>query len=676
MIGCGLLIPQVQINYDLARYLPESSQSNRGIDVMNQQFSYSGTAQVMVEDVSLSQAAAIKQQLLAIPGISSVLWLDDLSDLTIPLEYQPQSLVENYYRQSCALYTVTFDEDDYNLQTGKALTDIRQTLAEETVHISGSAEESRVVRETVAGEMGHIMIWVVPICILILLVISNSWLEPLLYLSVIGVAILINMGTNIIFDSVSFITFSMSAVIQLAVSMDYSIFLSHRYDEERANGLEVRQAVLKASKASFSAVASSALTTICGFSALIFMEYGIGADIGLVLAKGVFFSFLCVILLLPILLQLFAKQIDRTHHRSFIHFNSGFCRTVVRLRWPLLAIALLFIVPAYFGQLEVDFLYGDSSGTSSGGQVSQEKDAIEQVFGVSAQMALLIPNGDISNEQKLTEDLENLSFVKSVQSVVKLADPAIPRALLPQALLDNFVGEQYSRIILNATTVEEDPAMFAAVQQLRDTAAHYYGSDYYLVGKAASISDIRDSVQVDIRETNTVSMLAVAAIILIAFRSLLLPVILVAAIQSAIFINMAVPYFLGQPLVFIGYLIVGSLQLGATIDYAILMASRYLEARTTMPKKEAAAEAIARSGVSVLTSGLILTTAGLAEAYLSSLPSISSIGMLIGRGALLSAVMVLLILPALLLIFDKPIQLLTLKAQFHSAKPTGRRHHA
>ncbi|MEG2212678.1 MAG: MMPL family transporter [Clostridiales bacterium] len=473
------------------------------------------------------------------------------------------------------------------------------------------------------------------------------------------------MGTNIIFHQVSFITFSMAAVIQLAVSMDYSIFLSHRYDEERAKGLTVRQSIMTACKASFAAVSSSAMTTICGFSALIFMQYGIGADIGLVLAKGVFLSFVCVMLLLPVLLVLFAGLIERTRHRSFIHFSPAFCKIVVKLRWVLLAAGVLLVIPAYLGQLNVDFLYGDSSGTGSGDQMSREKEAIEDVFGISAQMVLLMPNGDIVAEQELVADLEQTPGVKSVQAVVNLADPAIPRELLPTALLDNFVGSEYGRIIVNVTTVTENPAMFTVVEKIRAAAAAYYGDRYYLVGKAASIADIRDSVQVDIRETNIISMVAVGVIILLVFRSLLLPVLLVAVIQSAIYINMAVPFFLGQPLVFIGYLIVGSLQLGATIDYAILMASRYIEARAVLPKKEAAAEAIGRSGISVLTSGLILTTAGLAEAYLSALPSISSIGMLIGRGALLSACMVLVILPALLIIFDRPLQILTLKTNFY-----------
>ena len=668
MLATGLLIPKVKINYDLAKYLPEDSAVNIGINTLNQEFAYSGNAQLMVENISISEAALLEQRLESIAGISEVLWLDDIADISKPLPYLDDDLVKSYYQEGNALFTLTFDEDDYSLVTGNALESIRSELADYTIHVCGNAEESRIVRQTVANEMGQIMIWVIPICILILLVISRSWLEPLLYLSVIGVAVVVNMGTNIVFDYVSFITFSMTAVIQLAVSMDYSIFLCHRYDEERAKGLDVFPAIVTASKQSFAAIAASALTTICGFSALIFMQYGIGADIGLVLAKGVFWSFLSVILLLPVLLLIFAKAIDKTRHRTLINFSPRLCRNIVRLRLPLLILAICIVIPAYFGQLEVDFLYGDSSGTGSGDELGREKAAIENSFGVASQMVLLIPNGDIMAEKELADDLLKLDCVDSVQAIVTLADPTIPRQLLPTALIDNFVGENYGRMILNVNTVNENAAMFASVVQLRATVAAHYGDSYHLIGKSASISDIRDSVQVDIRQTNAISMLAVALIILISFRSLLLPVILVAAILGAIFINMAIPYFLGEPLVFIGYLIVSSLQLGATIDYAILMASRYTEARLTMDKKAAAAEAIARSGISVLTSGLILTTAGLAEAYLSELPSISSIGMLIGRGALLSALMVLLVLPALLMAFDKPTTLLTLRSKHQ--KPT------
>lgn len=672
VLCAALMIPLVTVNYDLAKYLPEGSKSRVALERMQDVFGYDGMALLMAEDIAVNEALAIKAQLEAIDGVSSVMWLDDVADLSQPLSHIDGALRESYYQDNCALFTLNFSEDNYSLRTGEALLSARALAADYNPALYGAAEESRDMRSQVKNEFVHIMLVIVPVCLLILVLISTSWFEPLLYIFVIFVAVVINMGTNLLFDSVSFIIFSMGAAIQLAVSMDYSLFLTHRFEEERAAGRGLRDAIIQATKKTFPAITSSAMTTIAGFAALAFMEYGIGRDIGFVLAKGVLLSLLAVLLFLPPLLYVCHGLIERSRHRTLLQVSARLGRALTAPRHLFLALMLLLVIPSYFGQLNTDFLYGDSSGSSAAGQIAEEKARITAHFPLNDQVAVMFPDGDIAAETALADALRESPYVDSVQGLVTLADPTIPRAILPAAVTENFVADGWGRMIVYVNTVEENAQMFACVAHIEACAAAYY-DDYHIVGKAASIVDIRDSVRLDINKTMGVSMGAVALIILLTFRSLILPVLLIAVIQSAIYINMAVPYFLGEPLVFIGYLVVSSLQLGATIDYAILLASRYMEARRSMPPRQAVAEAAHRAGLSVSTSGLILAVAGFAEAKLSGMAAISTIGLLIGRGALLSTGLVLLALPALLTTFDAPIRWLTLRPRFLRKEKQRRR---
>ena len=660
---CGALVPFVSINYDLTKYLPEESESRVSLDLLKSEFAYQGMAILMAEDITIAEALALEEQMEAIDGVSSVLWLDDVADLSQPLSFLDEEDIDTYYKDGNALFTLNFTEDNYSLVTGDALAKARELAEDYHPAIYGTAEENLNSRSQLIQETINIMLVILPICLLILIAISTSWVEPILYLFVICIAVLINMGTNLLFDSVSFLIFSMGAALQLAVSMDYSLFLTHRFAEERRKGAAVRDAIILATKKTFPAVAASALTTIAGFSALALMQYGIGRDIGFVLAKGILFSFLAVIFFLPPLLLRCHKLIDRTKHRALIVITPRMAKIITAPRYLFLVLSLLIIIPCFLGQLNTEFLYGDSSGSATAGQIVDEKARLEEVFPLNDEIVILVPKGNAAAESILAETLEESPYIDTVQAMITLADPALPRSMLPDSLLEHFESENYSRMILYVNTVQESDAMFDCVDYIKTSCQSYY-DEFYLVGKAASIADIKESVRMDISSTMLCSMAAVALIILLTFRSLIIPVLLVTVIQSAIYINMAVPYFLDQPLVFIGYLIVSSLQLGATIDYAILMASRYIEARATMLPRQAVIEAVHRAGISVLTSALILMAAGLAEAMLSSMEAISAIGLLIGRGAFLSLTTVLLVLPGMLVLFDRPIRLLTWRSKF------------
>ena len=660
MVAASLvMIPMVQVNYDLSEYLPEESTTKQAITVLEEQFSYPGTASVMVEDVSLQEAAAIKKSIEGVENVSAVLWLDSVADLNQPLEFIDQAYLDAYYKDGAALFTVEFSEGSYSLNTGAALEEIR-TVTDKPMYITGAAEENRNMNGVMSQEIATIVMVVIPLCILILILASSTWIEPFILLFVIGVSIVINMGTNLFFGEVSFITHGMAAILQLAMSMDYSLFLMHRYLEERKKTDRVYDAVVTATKASVSSIAASSLTTVAGFLALVFMQYSIGADLGLVLAKGIVISFFSVIILTPIIIVTFHKAIEKSAHRQLMPQFGKLGRGVLKSRWVIIGVVLVLSVPCFLAQNNNAFLYGDSSGSSAQGEVAVAKQKVEDTFGISNPVILLVPNDSVAKETQLANELEGLDAVGSVQALATMADPAIPRDMVPKAVQDMFVSEDYSRMIVSLNIDGESNATFAAVEEIQAAAQRYYPDQWLAAGTSTSVLDIKDTVSQDIMVVNLFSILAVGLIILLIQRSVSIPVILVFVIEASIWINMSVPYFSGSKLLFIGYLVVSSLQLGATIGYALLLTTRYTGFRRLQPPREAAVSAIKTAGPSVVISVLILATAGFSYGLLSQIGSISEIGTLLGRGAALSGVLVLTLLPVLLTLLDPVIRVTTL----------------
>ncbi|MDJ0305885.1 MULTISPECIES: MMPL family transporter [Dehalobacter] len=660
------LVPRITVNYDLAEYLPEHSMTKQAITLVDQEFGYPGTAQVMVEGISIREALEAKEKIKEVPGVKNVIWLDDVTDITVPEAFISQNVLDSYYKDGAALFQVEFAQGDYSMGTGDALKAIRASLGE-NVSITGEAEDSSHMREVLGSEMSKIMIIVIPLCVLILMLACYSWIEPLLYLSVIGVSVIINAGTNAFFHNISFITNSIAAVLQFAISMDFSLFLCHRYLEEKDAGAEVLSAIVKAVKNTLSSISASALTIIAGFLALLFMQYGIGKDLGLVLVKGICLSYISVIILLPILIAIFHKTIDKTRHRPLVPPFMKIGRGTIKVRYLLFALVVMIVIPSFLAQKNTDFLYGNTSGSSSEGTIVEERNNIESRFGVYNPVVVLVPNDDIAAEIQLAQELEEQKYIRDVQTLVTLADPAIPRSLLPQSVRDMFLSEHYTRMIVLMNIAGETPETFEAVAELEQSVQKYYPGEWYAAGNATSIADIKNTVEQDTRTVNLFSILSVGLIILLTFRSISVPVLLIAVIESSIWINMGIPYFQGSSLVFIGYLVVSSIQLGATIDYGILMSNRYLEFRKTQKPRDAVLSALNTAGNTVMISALILAVAGFAEGLLSQIKAISDIGILLGRGAALSGLMVLVLLPVLLMTFDKIIMKTTL-----SAKESGR----
>ncbi|NLM60999.1 MAG: MMPL family transporter [Clostridiales bacterium] len=666
-----LLALGVEVNYDLTQYLPQDSITTKAMDKLESEFGYPEIGTVMVRDISIPGALAIKGDIEAIDGVSQVLWLDDIADITQPIEFLDPNMTESYYKDGNALFQVTYFENGYSPVTADAIDSIRAMLTEkvgeERFALGGPQVASKALVETTEREVLVISAVAVVIVLIILLLLTDSWLAPFLYLISIGVAVLINMGSNIFVGRISNVTQSTQAILQMAISMDYSIFLFERFMFERENGASVTEAVKTAVKKSVVSLSGSSLTTIAGFLALWFMDYGIGFDLGRVLVKGIVISLFTIMTLLPVLILFTAPLLEKLRHRSLMPGLEGFARTVLKGRYIFIVLCFLVMVPAFLAQSRNDFLYGEAGINKEGTEIFDEGKEITDIFGEQNQVVLLVPKGSVASETALADDLGDKEYVKSLQSIPTLADPAIPREILPGELTDNFASDEYVRMIIMLDVPSESEETFAAVEDLKNTISGYY-DEYYLAGSSTAIYDIKQVVETDYNTVNTISILSVMFIILIVFRSLSLPFILTFVIEISIWINMSIPYFAGNTLSFVGYLIVSSVQLGATIDYAILLADRYLEYREILPKRDAAMKAVSTSGGSVFTSFLILGTAGLSLGIVSQTAAISELGTLIGRGAFMSGVMVLILLPQLLVIFDPVIMRTTLRGRKKKGK--------
>ena len=660
VISIGLL-PFVNVSYDMASFLPKDSPTKQAVNLAIEEFAYPGNAVAMAKGVTIGEALEIKSSLRAVSGVKSVIWLDDVIDIKAPLSFYPADTVETYYKNSSALFHLEFYTDNYSLQTTQSIDEIVKNLPE--LVIAGDAQNARHMKNVLSGEIISIIIIVLPICLLILLLASHSWLEPLMYLITIGISIVINMGTNAFFDNISFITNSMASVLQLAICMDYSIFLMHRYYEERDLGNDIKTAVKKASVESFTSVSASALTTIGGFIALLFMKYKIGADVGLVLAKGIGISFITVMVLMPVLINIFGKTLDKARHKFWLPSLGGAGRFAYKARYLLIVLLIIIIVPSFLAQRKNSFFYGDNSVTTGEGQAYENRMAIADVFGASGYIMIIIPRRSVGEEVSLVKELSDAPYTKSVLSAVTAADPAIPASFLPASFRSAFMTDNYSRLILYLNIEGENAAMFDAVSTIRSIIKSHYPDEWYAAGVSTSLSDIRDTVERDSSVVLVISLMFVGLVIMLVFRSISIPVLLLLVIQGSVWLNMSIPYFSDFRLAFIGYLVISSLQLGATIDYGILLTNRYISFRSSNPPKESLVLALKTCGSSILVSALILATAGFCFGIVSQLSSISELGILIGRGAVLSCVMTLFILPGLLSVFDKIIFKSTLKGR-------------
>ena len=589
---CALIKPLIAVNYDMNDSLPPDTASTRALDAMDAEYDGGvSNARVMVKNVTVPEALDYKRALEAIDGVTSVTWLD-----------------------GAALFSVTIAED----KRISAVDAIRALIGGDNA-MSGSAVSTAVATTSTVSQIQIISVAAVAFVLFVLLLTTTSWLEPLVVLGRLGVAILINSGTNLIFGEISFVSNAAGSILQLAVSLDYSIFLLHRFEECRHETDDPREAMVEALCKSTMSILSSGLTTVIGFLALCLMQFQIVPDMGLVLGNGVAVSLITVFIFSPALILLTHNLLEKTRHRSFMPSFRGLGKCVMHLMIPVLVILLALVVPAYLGA---------------------DIQAIEDVFGKSDTYVLMAPRGNTARERELSDALKELPQVSGILSYVDNADSVIPTEYVESDMLSKLVFEHCSRLVLSVKADLEGDAAFDLVARVREIAEGY-------------------------------SIAAVFIVLLFSFKSISLPVILVLAIKSGIWINTAIPYFTGQSVFYISYLIITSIRLGATVDYAVLFTDRYTEFRRSLPKKEAVVQTVSSVTVSILTSGLALTVVGFLLGYISTHGLLRQMGFFLGRGALLSMIIVLFALPGMLYLLDGLIERITKGVAFIKANRKG-----
>ena len=657
----AIAMPQVGVNYDIMSYLPKDSPSTIAINKMQENFSSASgeETRIMLKVLSIPQAMEYKEQIRSANNVAEVRWLDDVADIYQPESFINQSVLNTWYKDGYALYRVAFASGLNNEELLSAVDEIYTHIGSHAAITGGEAGNAVQKRES-GGMATQMMMILMPVVLMIMIFSTRSWLEPLLFLFVIGMSILMNMGTDIFLGEISFVSQMTTAALQLAVSMDYSIFLIHTFTHHRDSGKEPMDAMKAAMKQAYPSIIASALTTLCGFLALTLMRFGIGADLGIVLAKGVTISLLTVIFLLPVITMLIYKPLEKLTHRPFLPKFNKFARVVLKIGVPLIILLAIVVVPSFLAQSNNKFVYMSSeSGGSS--------NAIAEHFSTTEQMFLLVPKGDVMAERDMAKELQELSHITGITSYVTTAGIEIPFESLPKDTRDMLSGGGYSRMILAVDVAQGDDAGYTLVEMVRQTAEAYYGDLYYLGGGLVSLYDMRGTVTADNTLTTIVSIIAISLIVLLTFKSPMMWILLVGAIQVSIWMNLSVPYFMGNTITFFGYMIISSVQLGATVDYAILYGGRYLEKRKSMSSLDSATESLSETASSILTSALILFGAGTIISSVAPQDMVSELGSLLGRGAILSAAMVLLILPNAIRLCDKAIQKLTYKSNFWEA---------
>lgn len=655
-----ILAPMINVNYNMSSYLPKDSITNQSLELMKQEFGITSNMEVMIQEDNLLKGQHLSQTISEVEHVKSVMWLGSVVELNQPIETYPKEVVDAFYNKGNLLYIIEFSEDEYSMNTDQAIEDIYVIFKDYDAKYRGEPISAKGIRDLVFNEAIMIMAVVVPIAIVILFLFSTSWIEPVVILINLLIAIVINLGTNFLLPSISFLTIAIASALQLAMSLDYSLFFIHRYMEKRDEGLDIHQAASSAMKGAMGSVTASALTTIFGFLALLSMRYRLGTDIGLSLAKAVLISYLTAILLMPLLLVSFDKLLFKTRHKRFIPEFKRLGKGLYKGRLAIGLIVLLLAGGAFYFQTKTKFFYG-ASGLPDPNKIETRHDnAISEVFGYNQPVVILYKNDQKTEAIQFANKMLEHNKIKGIQSLVTTIDPTMPSEVIPDEYLAQFVGPNYSRMILTIDLKGESEEMYEMSDYIIDNANKYF-NETNAVGVTTSLTEIKTVSLKDGLIVGIVSAIAIMLIIGIVFKSALIPVVLVLLIQTAVWVNIAVPYFQDKILSYIGYLVVSSLQLGATIDYAVLLTSRYQEFRKDNKPKEAMIQALTRSNHSIIVSTLVLSVAGFTEAILSKVEAVSEMGELIGFGALYSGLLVLFALPVVLVLLDKPIQLLTYK---------------
>lgn len=660
LITVILLIPatigyiSTRINYDVLSYLPKSLETVEGQDIMVDEFGMGAFSMIVVDDMTMKEAAKIEEQVEAIDHVKDVLWYDDVLDTNVPTEMLPEDLRDAFFNGDATMMIAFFDSTTSTDETMGAIADIRATVAK-NVYASGMSGVVTDIKDLALQEMPIYVVVAAVLCLVVLLITMDSLVAPLIFLLTIGLSILFNLGSNIFLGEISYITQALAAVLQLAVTMDYSIFLLESYEanKKRFPG-EKKRAMAHAISNTFKSVSSSSVTTIAGFIALCFMTFKLGMDIGIVMSKGVVIGVIMCVTVLPAMILTFDGAIEKTTHKPLIPSLNKMSDFIIKYRYIALVLFVVILVPAIHGNNNYEIYYNLDTSLPKDIPSAKANDKLKENFDMSSVHMILLEDGLSAKEKNgLLEEVEKVDGVKWVLGLDSLFGPNLPDTLIPSDVKDMLKTENYELQFVcsdYASATDESNEQIHAI----DNIVKGYQKEGMVIGEAPLMKDLTDVTNIDLENVNLISMAAIFLIILITFKSISIPIILVAIIEFAIACNMAVPYYTNTSLPFVASIVIGTIQLGATVDYAILMTSRYQKERVIQKrcKKDAIRIAHQTSIKSILTSGFCFFAATFGVSIYSRIDMIGSICTLLSRGSIISMIVVICVLPAMLWVFD------------------------
>lgn len=658
LIGVLLIIPSVigiaktKVNYDLLSYLPDHLETVKGQDILVDEFGMGAFSMVVVEDMELKDVAALKEKFQNVEHVKDVLWYDSVADLSIPVSMIPEKFKDGFFNDDATMMIALFDNTTSSDAAMEAVSDMRK-IANEQCFISGMSGVVTDIKNLALEEMPIYVVIAACLSLLVLLLAMDSLVIPVLFLLSVGLAVVYNLGTNIFFGEVCYITKSLTAVLQLGVTMDYSIFLLNSFEAYKKKYDSKDRAMAHAIADTFKSVAGSSVTTIAGFLALCVMTFALGRDMGIVMAKGVVIGVICCITTLPAMILVFDGVIEKTKHKPLVKSldkASGFITKHYKV-WLLVFLVMLY--PAVYGNNHTQIYYNidKSLPATLDSNVSNEK--LKEDFDMSTVHMILLKNGlDSKEKTQMLDQIDKVDGVKWSLGMNSLIGPTFPESMIPSNIKKMLQSDNYEvQFICSeySSATDECNAQLDAIQKI----VKKYSPESMVIGEAPLMKDLQDTTNVDLQRVNILSMAAIFLIILFVFKSISLPFILLFVIEFAIFVNMAIPYYQGVTLPFVASIVIGAIQLGATVDYAILMTSNYQKQRHLgKTKKESISIAHKFSMKSIIVSGCSFFAATFGVALYSKVDMIGAICTLLARGAVISTVVVLLILPAMFMVFD------------------------
>ncbi|WP_346884084.1 efflux RND transporter permease subunit [Clostridium sp. UBA4395] len=656
-----LLIPSVlgfiktKINYDILSYLPDDLETVRAEEILKRDFDCGSLSMLIVEGMEDKDVAKIKEKVEKIQGVQKVLWINDVLDSPIPKDILPSSIQDVFYAKDSTMMVIMLEEGSANIITQSAVEDIRKVAGEQSF-LSGMAGIVKDTKDLSDKETPFYVLIAVVLSLIVLALTMDSVVIPVIFLGSIGIAVIYNMGSNIIFGEISYITKALSAILQLGVTMDYSIFLLHRYDEEREVQKDKVIAMANAIANTMTSVAGSSLTTIAGFLALCTMDLALGKDIGLVMAKGVLLGVICTVTILPALILTFDKVIHKYRHKTLLPTFEKTSEFVVKHHKAFVLIGILVFIPAFIGKVNAKVYYNLDESLPKDLPSIVGTNKLKNDYGMTSTNMILIKDSlDNYKVKAMADELEQVEGVSSVIALEKILGPRVPESFVPKDLLEKIRSGGYELFVVNSEYKAATDEVKEQLVKINDIVKKY-DSDGLVSGEAPLTNDLIKISDIDFKNVSIASIVAIFIIIALVFMSLSLPIILVIAIELAIFINLGIPFYTGSVIPFIASIVIGTIQLGATVDYAILLTSRFKEElEMSSNKMDAMRIAVQSSSRSIITSALTFFGATAGVGIISKLEMVSSLCTLMARGAIISMFVILFVLPGILLISEKVI---------------------